>query len=935
VNIHRWNAKKRDYAPLGQLPVAMFNQIHVTRKLLTETLIGLDATNMDQLVQIKDEPNDDRKRLLALKEIEKAIDEIRSKFLETKYQPLLQMLLTDFYEHRSGENILGILAKEATPILEMIKAVSQRYESELQMKRSKEELLKQLIFDANYFNLVNVQGNIVIARTMGLLEQAFTHIANMKDQNVVFVMGNTGAGKSTAISYLLGADLEEFSNRVGEQVVKVKGNSQGFPIIGQSIGTSETIYTQGYRLNDAHLMFGDCPGFNDTRGGDYELCTNISIEQSVLGAGSIPALVLVVPVAAITVDRGNPVVNLIHLVQERFPSTFNPDEPENNQRVFILFSKQNQVRNEVLQKLKDGTRFNELINEANQKINEMRGRGVEPDNFEIQQIIQRRKVWAALAQMIKNKQIDFIDTENEAARDRLIKKYRETTHPIKKDQYVSVMSGKYMQEKFGSTVQQAAYSWHDRILGEYFVQVPKAIEGKETEIEKMKAKIQSLATKKENQLKKNEERKNQIDELTKYISDLRAYQANPTDDAMRQQLLQKGSKHANRSLEIEQSRLDDINFAIEINNISLLGIQTDIQEVNQNIEESTNKISNMTREIAKKSDGIWTDPLHTKNYQSEDDLHMKVWRPGAREIAYQRGFELDSDYDPSKAYSIKAKDYRGETVSNAYIERGYRLVPADPAQYANFIGANREGGGYIAKVDGLKYLIDLACKPVDQTGQKVSYGYKLIWDGGELPRISITHTMPNALRYEARINELNSQIFVHNQYLNDFKLHRDGDGTPNRRGLVGDKAALEAASAKLEQEKMRQIEKIKEIKHHQVLEQVKDLIATTNIELENAKNAYQQLLNTQELDDELARLSGEQTALEQIILNLKLKLQNLEIIIVTQWDSAKLLRDFAELITQKAETNTDTGVIPTCRAFMRIFDERKDAVEKLINKQKP
>jgi hypothetical protein len=839
VTLHRLDPTNKTNITVCKQSVSTFNQTYTARKLVSETLIGINAANLDQNVLIKSDPDDDRKRLLLLKEIEIALETVRSKFLEKDNLLLLQALLSDFYTRRSPKGCLEILEKTAPHLFVMIKSLVQRYQTDLKIDRTEESLLAQLMLEANYVNLVNIQDNVIISRTMGLLEQAFVHIDNMAKKDLVFVMGNTGAGKSTAITHLLGGQLEEFTNKVGEKVVKQKESNQDYPRIGQSIGTSETLYTQGYLLPNTSNMIADCPGFNDTRGGNYELCTNISIDYSISKAGNIRSIVIVVPLATFTLDRGNPIIDLIYLVQDKFPSTFDPDKPENNKRIFLLISKQNQVHSEVAARLKDGTRFAQLISEGKQQFDEMRSKGVELNDLEIQQIRRRNKIWEALSQMLAGQQIDFIDWKNLKARERLVKKYCHTQDALDKSQYVSPMSGEYMQRKFGNVIKMAAYSWNETILGEYFNRIPEAIKNKENECEKKETEIKEFNTLKQDRLERAESRYKQIEELGQHLQKLKDYKGDQ-NDPIHQTLLNEAAAHENRDLEIEKEAVTNTEKNLKKNKESLEEVNKQIEQLDAEIKKTTETIAALTAQVTPMEMDNHDEVLWDDIVDPDKKLEMKVYKSSkAREDAYKRGYELDSDYDSSKSYNVSVKDYRGKTVNLAFIPRGFKLVPADPAQRTNFINTNA-GGGFIAKVDGLKYKIDLKCRPANANGTEVVYGYTMTFDKKTMPWLRITHTIPNFEYHYATIAVIRSKIIHHEKNLLELKILRDGSETLT--GAKAKKTTLEAEIAELEQDKISRQNKVEQIQNSRALEQLPELTSKTQTKIEQVKEEYQKLL---------------------------------------------------------------------------------------------
>jgi hypothetical protein len=184
------------------------------------------------------------------------------------------------------------------------------------------------------------------------------------------------------------------------------------------------------------------------------------------------------------------------------------------------------------------------------------------------------------------------------------------------------------------------------------------------------------------------------------------------------------------------------------------------------------------------------------------------------------------------------------------------------------------------------------------------------------------------MRFAAEINVLKSRIAAYNEDLISCQLQRDG--TAEHRGAAIEKEELEAEIARLEQDTIRQEEKIKHMENDRVLKQATYSLTQAEEMLEKAKNKLQKLSNTQDLDARLALLELEQVQREHMINVLTLKRQNLEIIIATQGESAKRLRMLAELITHSSNPVEESML--SCLHFMRLFDKNKDEIEKLIIK---
>lgn len=67
----------------------------------------------------------------------------------------------------------------------------------------------------------------------------------------------------------------------------------------------------------------DHPGFGDTRGVQYEICTNLSMDRAIEVCNSLRAIVLVVSYDTIT-ERGSnqKFMSMIDSLNEKFPALF-------------------------------------------------------------------------------------------------------------------------------------------------------------------------------------------------------------------------------------------------------------------------------------------------------------------------------------------------------------------------------------------------------------------------------------------------------------------------------------------------------------------------------------------------------------------------------------------------------------------------------------
>jgi energy-coupling factor transporter ATP-binding protein EcfA2 len=144
----------------------------------------------------------------------------------------------------------------------------------------------------------------------------------MKGRYLIAFYGTTGSGKSTSVNYFLRLPLQ-YKEDSGKRIVQIDEENlkQRDQIrkndckIGHSAVLSETLYSRGYCIpleeleeDEEYLktvVLCDHPGFGDTRGSQYEICANLSMDRTIEVCKALRAIVLVVPFDSITADRSS------------------------------------------------------------------------------------------------------------------------------------------------------------------------------------------------------------------------------------------------------------------------------------------------------------------------------------------------------------------------------------------------------------------------------------------------------------------------------------------------------------------------------------------------------------------------------------------------------------------------------------------------------
>ena len=479
------------------------------------SLQGINCKNINDSVNVRNEIDESKIKLRYLEEIKKIFDMLRSKLEKNTF--LFEALLIRIVNSKLRGDLLDldIVEQRDGEFLEQIKELSDKYEQYLQAKNPPEKIIAQMVREINYQQLINKGANLQVARTMSLLQESEKHVSALSGVDTILFMGKTGAGKSTVVSYLLGAKMEAITTRLGDNVIQINEEERSnYPTIGQSIGESETLYATAYKVNSSEpITLCDCPGFDDTRGEDHEICTNLSVDRAVEKSRSIRSIVAVIPAAAFLTDRANSVIDTIQTIQDLFPFTFNSERIEDNARVYVLITKQTQINQNAVEALENGERVEKFLQEAERTLQSELARDQDRNLVTKETAFYKRKqIWSTIRSMYLQKKVDLVDVEDEYERKKLFKKYTCSGFVVDKRQYVKAMQGKNMQAKFGKSIEMATDTWSNHIMRTYMEVIPKdlkdfseIIDGKVLPIEKLRSEISELRESvKESQMKCDE-----------------------------------------------------------------------------------------------------------------------------------------------------------------------------------------------------------------------------------------------------------------------------------------------------------------------------------------------------------------------------------------------------------------------------------------------
>jgi energy-coupling factor transporter ATP-binding protein EcfA2 len=150
---------------------------------------------------------------------------------------------------------------------------------------------------ANIKNIQSFNSNSFLGNAIYAIEKTASASKKVIGKDIIALIGNTGAGKSTLINYLWGLKMIKNNGRI-----EVENSNEEIAKIGHSKGSSETRITQIYEKTNSYT-FVDCGGFLDTRGDDVDIEVVSSLKFTLEGAKSVK-LGICCDCSLLGIDRG-------------------------------------------------------------------------------------------------------------------------------------------------------------------------------------------------------------------------------------------------------------------------------------------------------------------------------------------------------------------------------------------------------------------------------------------------------------------------------------------------------------------------------------------------------------------------------------------------------------------------------------------------------
>ena len=711
------------------------------RASFTEQLDGVTADNFDSTVFLQPPGNE-----FLQEQIEKSLrhEEHRLRLQLRRKPDFLSQMVEEMLNHgalsNKSENVSGVMfSKERATLLDLL--------FELQRPQNWSFLIGNAVQGALYENLANsedmtsdeAKGPVLLSFILGMIQQSESRVAKMKGKKLVFLVGDTGSGKSTTASYLLNIRLEEEKGPMGR--AWTHKNRHG-PLISASWSVSQTLYAESFDVNHSNRLFAlvDSPGFEDTRGDAYRMVTALSLDRAVAAAERIPSVVLTVPYSLISEKRGQSLLELLTKVRGRFPKVLDLEQFEQGQPdegLHIIVTKSNRLTEDQIRAIESGAFAREALKHCQENMKRF-----ESSPLDAQVLWEQSRMWKSLQHLASRKRIHVLDLGDKKQRKLLLQSLsRQKPGPFKKPQYATSFHDPKLQKVLEVFVSTAANTW--RRFFEKFQELPvltRQAQVRSHEVQKEVVLLEERRGEQERSLNQSLNKwkrfKQDLDEKGSTEEDL--------ENLVGQQARQEWTI-ANLSVSQCNLRLQNSRFRFESEKHAADSAEAKVDELQKRIEELRNGSTRVE---------LFVHRSPEKELVFYKDCGDETQEKALEEV---RGWDIGKC---KRQVVVDPATHHGPVGLVAYIPKEYRLVPADEEQRKRFqdvLSEEAAFGSTVAKVSGEKYT--LLAGRASPDGRTIVVLFEMNYDGSPpYPHVQVVHQIPNEAFNEAPLLNADAEL---------------------------------------------------------------------------------------------------------------------------------------------------------------------------------
>ena len=201
---------------------------------------------------------------------------------------------------------------------------------------------RNLSYEAYSKRIEALLSGIDVDRLAALINESRAQIEMARTRDLMLIIGRTGAGKSTTLNHLMGSRLEVLNDGGLDTSLQVASGETVYAEIGTD-DNSKTLHPQivPTREYSSELAYCDCPGFDDNRMQEENLCSNVSVPLAISYARGVRGLMLVIDCGDLTATKGNGFISLVDTILQllKDPSVLLAEEGGIAKNILYVFTK--------------------------------------------------------------------------------------------------------------------------------------------------------------------------------------------------------------------------------------------------------------------------------------------------------------------------------------------------------------------------------------------------------------------------------------------------------------------------------------------------------------------------------------------------------------------------------------------------------------------